>query len=191
LIVIIDNYDSFTYNLYQYIGHYYKDIIVLKNDDHKIDKLEFNKIKAFVFSPGPGQPNQSGKMPYLIKNYSAKIPMLGICLGHQAIVENYGGSIISASEICHGKVHVIEHYSNCTIFSGVKKYFNATRYHSLIASKKNFPDCLQITASSKFDKEIMAIKHKKQKIYGLQFHPESIETEYGLNMIKNFINEVI
>lgn len=189
--MIIDNYDSFTYNLYQYIGHYYKNIIVLKNDDYKIDKLEFNKIKAFVFSPGPGRPNQSGKMPYLIKNYSTKIPMLGICLGHQAIVEHFGGSIISAAEICHGKVHEIEHYSNCTIFSGVKKYFKATRYHSLVASKKNFPICLQITASSKIDKEIMAIKHKKQKIYGLQFHPESIETEYGLNMIKNFINEVV
>ena len=191
MIVIIDNYDSFTYNLYQYIGHFYEDLIVLKNDDNKIDNLEFNEVKAFIFSPGPGRPNNSGKMPSLIKKYSSKIPMLGICLGHQALVEHYGGSIISASEICHGKVHEIEHYSNSFIFSGVKKHFKATRYHSLIACKKTFPDCLEITASTKLDNEIMAIKHKHQMICGLQFHPESIETEHGLTMIKNFINEVI
>ena len=138
-----------------------------------------------------GRPNNSGKMPSLIKKYSSKIPMLGICLGHQALIEYYGGSIVSASEICHGKVHEIEHYSNSFIFSGVKKHFKATRYHSLIACKKTFPDCLEITASTKIDNEIMAIKHKHQMICGLQFHPESIETEHGLTMIKNFINEVI
>ena len=188
--MIIDNYDSFTYNLFQYVGHFYTDIMVLKNDDSRIEELDSKKIKAFIFSPGPGRPSNAGKMPVLINSYAARIPMLGICLGHQAIIENFGGSIINASEVCHGKVHLITHYSNSIIFNGVKNTFQATRYHSLVASKEFFPNCLEITAKSKLDNEIMAVQHRRNLIFGVQFHPESIETQYGLKMIENFVNEI-
>jgi len=191
LIVIIDNYDSFTYNLFQYVGQFYNDTIVLKNDDSTIDSLDIKKIKAFIFSPGPGRPSFAGKMPDLIKLYSATIPMLGICLGHQAIIENFGGIIKNSDKICHGKVHLIEHYSTSKIFNNVSKLFKATRYHSLVASYNSFPASLEVIAKTKLDNEIMAVQHKKKLIFGLQFHPESIETEYGLKMIENFINEVI
>ena len=190
MIVIIDNYDSFTYNLFQYVAHYYDDILVLKNDEPKIDSLDINIIKAFIFSPGPGRPIDAGKMPKLINLYATKIPMLGICLGHQAIAENFGGNIINANKVCHGKVHYIDHYSNSKIFKGIKGSFRATRYHSLVVSQKYFPDSLRITAKTKIDNEIMAIEHKEKLIFGLQFHPESIETEYGLKMVKNFIHEI-
>lgn len=190
MIVIIDNYDSFTYNLFQYVAHYYDDILVLKNDEPKIDSLDINIIKAFIFSPGPGRPSDAGKMPKLINLYATKIPMLGICLGHQAIAENFGGNIINANKVCHGKVHYIDHYSNSKIFKGIKGSFRATRYHSLVVSQKYFPDSLRITAKTKIDNEIMAIEHKEKLIFGLQFHPESIETEYGLKMVKNFIDEI-
>lgn len=190
MIVIIDNYDSFTYNLFQYVAHYYDDILVLKNDEPKIDSLDINIIKAFIFSPGPGRPSDAGKMPKLINLYATKIPMLGICLGHQAIAENFGGNIINANKVCHGKVHYIDHYSNSKIFKGIKGSFRATRYHSLVVSQKYFPDSLRITAKTKIDNEIMAIEHKEKLIFGLQFHPESIETEYGLKMVKNFIHEI-
>ena len=190
MIVIIDNYDSFTYNLFQYVGQFYNDTIVLKNDDSTIDSLDVKKIKAFIFSPGPGRPSYAGKMPDLIKLYNSTIPMLGICLGHQAIIENFGGSIINASEVCHGKVHSIKHDSNSIMFNGIKNIFQATRYHSLVASKEFFPDCLEITAKTKLDNEIMAVQHRKKLIFGFQFHPESIETQYGLKMIENFINAI-
>ena len=190
MIIIIDNYDSFTYNLFQYVGHFYRDITVLKNDDSKIKELDLKKIKAFIFSPGPGRPSDAGEMPALIDAHASSIPMLGICLGHQAIVENFGGSIINASEVCHGKVHSIEHDSNSIMFNGIKNTFQATRYHSLVASKEFFPDCLEITAKTKLDNEIMAVQHRRNLIFGFQFHPESIETQYGLKMIENFINAI-
>tara|TARA_B100000676_G_scaffold139828_2_gene138447 strand:+ start:3181 stop:3756 length:576 start_codon:yes stop_codon:yes gene_type:complete len=190
LIVIIDNYDSFTYNLFQYASEFYSNILILKNDDPQIDLLAINKIKAFIFSPGPGHPKFSGKMPMLINAYYKKIPMLGICLGHQAIIENFGGVIINASNICHGKVHKIKHYSNSVIFDGVNTHFHATRYNSLVASKENFPECFKISATTVLDDEIMAIQHVKYPIFGLQFHPESIETQSGLKMIKNFIRVI-
>ena len=190
MIVIIDNYDSFTYNLYQYIGHYYDKIKILKNDDSKIDLLNERDIKGLVFSPGPGRPSDAGKMPELIKLFSSKIPILGICLGHQAIIENYGGTITNASNVCHGKVELITHNSNSVIFNEITNPFRATRYHSLVASKNNFPDCLEIIAKTESDDEIMAFQHKEELIIGLQFHPESIETDDGLKMIENFINAI-
>ena len=191
MIVIIDNYDSFTYNLFQYVGQFYNDIVVLKNDDSKIDSLDAKKIKAIIFSPGPGRPSDAGKMPNLIKLHASTIPMLGICLGHQAIIENFGGAIKNADKVCHGKVHLIKHYSNSKIFKNIDSIFQATRYHSLVASFDEFPDCLEIIAKTESDNEIMAIQHKNKLIFGLQFHPESIETDFGLKMIENFINEVI
>lgn len=190
MIIIIDNYDSFTYNLYQYVGCQYDDVHVYKNDDIILDDLKADHLKAIIFSPGPGQPSKAGKMPQIIETMKFTVPLLGICLGHQAIIENFGGVIDNANEVCHGKVHTIKHYSNCLIFNDIKPTFNATRYHSLVASKINFPECLEITAKTDVDDEIMAFKHKSKHIYGLQFHPESIETTYGMKMIENFINEI-
>ena len=190
MIILVDNYDSFTYNLFQYIGNFYSDVNVYKNDDIFLDNLDCSKLKAIIFSPGPGKPSSAGKMPKIIDYYKFKVPLLGICLGHQAIIESFGGEIQNAKNVCHGKVHEIHHNSNCLMFNNIKTNFYGTRYHSLVASEINFPECLEITAKTIKDGEIMAIKHKAHHIYGLQFHPESIETIYGMQMIENFINAV-
>jgi len=189
LIIIVDNYDSFTYNLFQYVKEYYSDVKVIKNDDINLLSLDSKVIKALILSPGPGKANESGLMPQIIKKYFSKIPLLGICLGHQAIIESFGGSIINADDVYHGKVHDMKHFSNCILFNGINNNFSATRYHSLV-SKKTIPDCLKITAVTKEFNEIMGIQHKKYQIFGLQFHPESIETKDGIKMIENFINAV-
>tara|TARA_B110000014_G_C20125844_1_gene599654 strand:- start:2372 stop:2938 length:567 start_codon:yes stop_codon:yes gene_type:complete len=188
LIVIIDNYDSFTYNLFQYVGEFYDDIMVLQNNDQKIKDI--SNARAFIFSPGPGKPSKSGCMPEIIQKYKGKIPMLGICLGHQAIIENFGGKVINSKQVCHGKVHQMKHFNNSIIFKDINVQFQATRYHSLIGDKVSFPGELEVTAISCDDQEIMGVQHEDYKIFGLQFHPESIETKDGIKMIKNFI-EVI
>ena len=188
MIVIIDNYDSFTYNLFQYVGEFYDDLIVLKNDDPQVNHV--NNIKAFIFSPGPGEPSNTGYMSEIIKKHKGKIPMLGICLGHQAIIENFGGKVINSKQVCHGKVHQMQHFNNSIIFKNINTQFQATRYHSLIGDKVSFPDELEITAISCDDQEIMGIQHKEHKIFGLQFHPESIETKDGIRMVKNFIGGI-
>ena len=189
MIIIIDNYDSFTYNLLQYVKEYYCDIKVIKNDDENLLNLDLNVVKALILSPGPGKAGESGLMPKIIKKYYSKIPILGICLGHQAIIENFGGFITNADNICHGKVYDMKHFSNCVLFDGINHNFSATRYHSLV-SKKAIPDCLEITAVTKNFNEIMGIQHKEYQIFGLQFHPESIETKDGIKMIENFINVI-
>ena len=189
MIIIIDNYDSFTYNLFQYVKKYYDDVIVLKNNDKSLMEINLAKTSSIILSPGPGKPSEAGLMPKIIKKYYKSIPILGICLGHQSIVETFGGEIHSAKNICHGKVYQVKHFSNCILFKGIEKIFNATRYHSLVSSN-NIPDCLEVTAKTKIDNEIMGVKHKKYPVFGLQFHPESIETPHGLRMIKNFIYEV-
>ena len=190
MIVIINNYDSFTYNLFQYVGKFYTDISVINNDDSKLRDLNISNVKAFIFSPGPGKPSETGFMPSIIDDYKQKIPMLGICLGHQAIIENFGGKIINSQKVCHGKVHQVQHFSNSIIFDNINQKFKATRYHSLIGDKTCFPDSLEVTAVSSNDKEIMGIQHRKHKIFGLQFHPESIETKDGMKMIENFIKVI-
>tara|TARA_B100000029_G_scaffold407768_1_gene408804 strand:- start:98 stop:670 length:573 start_codon:yes stop_codon:yes gene_type:complete len=187
LIVIINNYDSFTYNLFQYVGKFYNDISVINNDSSKLKNLNISNVKAFIFSPGPGKPSNTGFMPAIIDNYKKTIPMLGICLGHQAIIENFGGKIINSKKVCHGKVYQMQHFSNSIIFNNIDSDFQATRYHSLIGDKGNFPSSLEVTAISSDEEEIMGIQHRKYKIFGLQFHPESIETKHGLKMIENFI----
>ena len=189
MIIIIDNYDSFTYNLFQYVKAYYADVEVIKNDNRNLLRLDCKIIKALIFSPGPGKSSESGLMPKIIKKYHSKIPILGICLGHQAIIENFGGSIINADDVCHGKVHDMEHFSNCILFNDIDNSFSATRYHSLV-SEQTVPDCLEVTAITKEFDEIMGIQHKNYKIFGLQFHPESIETKHGMKMIENFINAI-
>jgi len=190
LIVIIDNYDSFTFNLFQYASQFHNNVVVIKNDDPEIFDFKTNIIDAFILSPGPGTPNDGGFMLDLIQKYYSQIPFLGICLGHQAIIQLLGGKIISAKEVCHGKVHNITHNSKSIIFKNIDTSFKATRYHSLVVCKKNLPKDIEVTAIDRSDGEIMAIQHKNKLIFGLQFHPESIETKHGLLMIKNFIDVI-
>ena len=186
-ILLIDNYDSFTYNLYHYIAKFKKNVDVVRND--KIDsknilKKRYNKI---VISPGPGNPNQAGNCLKIVKDIHKKIPILGVCLGHQSIGQAFGGKIIHAQTIMHGKTSQIFH-ENTGVFNGIKSPFTATRYHSLVIDKKSLPDCFDITAWTD-DNEIMGIKHKDLPIEGVQFHPESILSEYGHDLLKNFLDQ--
>ncbi len=189
MIIIVDNYDSFTYNLFQYVKEHYHQLEVIKNDDIGLLNLDTKVIKGLILSPGPGQPSDAGLMPKIIDRYYKELPILGICLGHQAIIENFGGSIINAQDVCHGKVHAMNHFSNCILFNGIDSNFHATRYHSLV-SDKIIPDCLEVTAISYNNNEVMGVQHKQYQIFGLQFHPESIETKHGMQMIKNFIDGI-
>ena len=186
-ILLIDNYDSFTYNLYHYISKYKKNVDVIRND--KIDartilKRKYNKI---VISPGPGNPNQAGNCLKIVKEIYAKIPILGVCLGHQIIGQAFGGKIVRAQNLMHGKTSKIKHNKE-GLFKNIKNNFEATRYHSLVVDRENFPKDLLITAETK-NKTIMGLMHKNYEIYGFQFHPESISTKMGMKLIKNFITK--
>lgn len=189
MILIIDNYDSFTYNLYQYIGEIYKDIRVCRNDEISLKEIENMKPEGVVISPGPGIPEDSGVCVEFIKKFRGEIPILGICLGHQAIASAYGGKIKRAPIIKHGKCSLIKHEKN-KLFSGVKEYFNVMRYHSLIIDENNLPKDLIVTAKSLDDGVIMAVEHEEYKVYGVQFHPESLVTEFGKTIIKNFLEGI-
>jgi anthranilate synthase component 2 len=193
MILLIDNYDSFTYNLYQALGEVNPDIMTVRNDKITIDEIADLKPSHIVISPGPGRPSEAGIIEDVIKKFRGKIPILGVCLGLQAIVESYGGEITYAKSIMHGKQSEIEIISDSTIFKGIennnRNCFRAARYHSLSARKEKFPANLTITAISE-NGEIMAIEDKKNRVYGLQFHPESVLTPTGNIIIKNFL-EVI
>jgi len=184
-ILLIDNYDSFTYNLYHYIAKFKSNVDVVRND--KIDsktifRKKYNKI---VISPGPGNPSQAGNCLKIVKNVYKKIPILGVCLGHQIIGQVFGGKIIQAKNLMHGKTSKILHIKK-GLFKNIPRNFEATRYHSLIVGRKNFPKNLIITAETK-NKTIMGLMHKRYNIHGFQFHPESIKTKVGMKLIKNFI----
>ena len=185
-IILIDNYDSFTFNLYHYLSSFAK-VDVLRNDNvdhHYIVKKKYNKI---VISPGPGNPNQSGNCLRIVKNLYKKIPILGVCLGHQIIGQIFGSKIIQAKELVHGKTSNIINKKK-GILNNLPKNFLATRYHSLIIDKKSLSKDLEITACT-LDGTIMGVMHKKYKIHGVQFHPESIKTKYGLKILENFVKE--
>ena len=184
-ILLIDNYDSFTYNLYHYISKIQKNVEVVRND--KIDgktvlKRKYHKI---VISPGPGNPNQAGNCLKIVKKVYKKIPILGVCLGHQIIGQVFGGKIINAKNLMHGKTSKIMH-NKIGLFKNIHNNFEATRYHSLVVDRKRLPKNLLITAETK-NKTIMGLMHKEYDIHGLQFHPESISTKVGMKLIKNFI----
>ena len=184
-ILLIDNYDSFTYNLFHYISKIKKNVDVIRNDkiDSKIIlKKKYDKI---VISPGPGNPNQAGNCLKIVKEVYKKIPILGVCLGHQIIGQVFGGKIINAKNLMHGKTSKIMH-NNKGLFKNIKNNFEATRYHSLVVDRRNFPNELLITAETR-NKTIMGLTHKKYDIHGFQFHPESISTKVGMKLIKNFI----
>jgi len=184
-ILLIDNYDSFTYNLFHYISKFKNNVEVVRND--KIDgktilKKKFNKI---VISPGPGNPNQAGNCLKIVQDVYKKIPILGVCLGHQIIGQVFGGKIVQAKNLMHGKTSKINHDKK-GLFKNIKNNFDATRYHSLVIDRKNFPKKLIITAETQ-NKIIMGLMHKDYNIHGFQFHPESISTKVGMKLIKNFI----
>ncbi len=184
-ILIIDNYDSFTYNLYHYVSKFKINVDVIRND--KIDaknifKKKYNKV---VISPGPGNPDQAGNCLKIVKQIHKKIPILGVCLGHQIIGQVFGGKIISAKNLMHGKTSKIKHNKK-GLFKNIQNNFVATRYHSLVVDRKNFPKNLVITAETR-NSTIMALMHKDYNIHGFQFHPESINTKVGMKLIKNFI----
>lgn len=186
MILIIDNYDSFTYNLYQYIGIYKKNIEVIRNDKLSLEDIIKMSPSGIIISPGPGRPEEAGISVPIIKELGGKFPIFGVCLGHQAIGYAYGASIVSAPKIMHGKVSYIEH-KHQGIFQNLPNPFLATRYHSLVIDPDYFPDELEITASTQ-DGVIMGIQHKVHKnMFGVQFHPESIMTEAGMEMIQNFL----
>lgn len=184
MILIIDNYDSFTYNIVQRIGELRHETMVLRNDKATIKKIAKLQPSHIIISPGPCTPNEAGNSNEIIRYFSGKIPLLGICLGHQCIASVFGGKIIRNKPV-HGKEDNIFHDEK-TIYSGVKQGFSAARYHSLIVDKKTLPDCFEISAWNK-EKLIMGIRHKDFKLEGVQFHPESIITKSGYKILKNFI----
>ncbi|MBL7156704.1 MAG: aminodeoxychorismate/anthranilate synthase component II [Candidatus Omnitrophica bacterium] len=185
MILVIDNYDSFTYNLVQYLGELGEDPLVFRNDALTLNKIKKMKPRSIIISPGPGMPRDAGISNNVIKKFSGSIPILGVCLGHQCIGEVFGGKIKRAKYIMHGKTSFI-HHTRKTIFKNVKNPFEATRYHSLIIERKSLPRTLEIIAETK-KKEIMGIKHKKHPTWGVQFHPESILTSEGKKILKNFL----
>ena len=186
MILVIDNYDSFTYNLVQYLGELGADIEVYRNDKITLDEIKKLKgLEKIVISPGPGVPKDAGITEDVISTFGKKIPILGVCLGHQAIGEVFGGKIVGAKNLMHGKTSSI-HHDGKGIFKGVENPFEATRYHSLLVDRRTFPKILRITAETK-DKEIMGLQHKDDPIYGVQFHPESILTKAGKDILKNFL----
>lgn len=189
MILLIDNYDSFTYNLYQQIGSIYPDIKVVRNDMITLDEIEKLAPEALVISPGPGYPNEAGISVDAIKRFAGKIPILGVCLGHQSIAEAFGGKIVRALEPKHGKASMITVNNSTPLFKGMPEKIKAARYHSLIVEKASLPDCLEVIAEDE-DGQIMALRHKELAVYGVQFHPESVLTDLGKSMISNFLSEI-
>ncbi|MCX5716567.1 MAG: aminodeoxychorismate/anthranilate synthase component II [Candidatus Omnitrophica bacterium] len=185
MILVIDNYDSFTYNLVQYLGELGADLQVYRNDKITLSEIKRLKPGRIVISPGPKWPKNAGVSNETIKTFSGKVPMLGVCLGHQCIGEVLGGKVILAPRIMHGKTSLVYHNGKA-IFKGIENPFEATRYHSLLVDRDSLPSCLEITAWTK-EKEIMGLRHKKFPVWGVQFHPESILTVEGKKLLKNFL----
>ena len=187
MILMVDNYDSFTYNLVQYLGQLGEELIVKRNDEITIEEIEELNPDFLMISPGPCSPNEAGISMEAIKYFAGKIPIFGVCLGHQSIAQVFGGNVVRAERLMHGKTSEIFHDGK-TIFANLPNPFTATRYHSLIVKKETLPDCFEISAWTAAE-EIMAIRHKTLPIEGVQFHPESIMTKHGLDLLQNFINQ--
>ncbi len=185
MLLMIDNYDSFTYNLVQYLGELGQDVQVYRNDEINLKKITELKPKYIVISPGPCTPNEAGISLALIEEFAGKIPLLGVCLGHQSIGQAFGGKIIKAKTLMHGKTSLIHHTSK-GVFTDLPNPYTATRYHSLVIERESIPDCLDVTAWTD-DGEIMGVKHKTLAVEGVQFHPESVLTEHGHDLLNNFL----
>lgn len=186
MILIIDNYDSFTYNLYQYVGEINPDIEVYRNDKITVEKVKQKNPSHIIISPGPGFPRNAGISEDVIMKLGDSIPIMGVCLGHQAIGEVYGGKVVHARELVHGKASDIQLDGNCELFGSLPEKIRAGRYHSLIVDRESLPADLIITAGTD-DGEIMGLRHKSYPVYGIQFHPESILTSCGKTIIRNFL----
>ena len=187
MLLMLDNYDSFTYNLVQYFAELGQEVKVFRNDKISVTEIDGMKPDYIVISPGPCTPNEAGISLEIVNYFQGKIPLLGVCLGHQSIAQAFGGKIIHAKKIMHGKTSKIEH-DNQGVFANLTSPFTATRYHSLVIERESCPECFDITAWSTDDNEIMGIKHKTLPIEGVQFHPESILTEHGHDLLKNFLD---
>ena len=190
MLLMIDNYDSFTFNIVQYFGELGADVRVYRNDEISIEQIESLKPDHLVISPGPCTPHEAGISVKAIKHFAGKLPILGVCLGHQSIGQAFGGKIVHAREVMHGKTSPI-HHANTGVFSDLANPFLATRYHSLVIEQASLPDCLEVTAWTEVNgkrDEIMGVRHKTLDIQGVQFHPESILTEHGHDMLKNFLD---
>lgn len=191
MILMIDNYDSFTYNIVQYLAELGANVKVVRNDEISLADIETLRPDKIVISPGPCTPNEAGISLSLIENYAGKIPILGVCLGHQSIGQAFGGRVIKAKKIMHGKTSMIYH-NNSGVFANLPNPFQATRYHSLVIEQASLPECLKITAWTQNENgeldEIMGVRHEKFPLEGVQFHPESILTEYGHELLKNFLD---
>ncbi len=185
VILMIDNYDSFTFNLVQYLGEMGQELVVKRNDEISINEIEEMNPDFLMISPGPCTPDDAGISLDAIRTFAGKVPIFGVCLGHQSIAQAFGGDVIRAEQLMHGKTSDIYHDGK-TVFAGLEQPFSAARYHSLIVKKETLPACFEISAWTK-DDEIMAIRHKELPIEGVQFHPESIITSYGKDMLRNFI----
>lgn len=188
MLLMIDNYDSFTYNLVQYFAELGEEVIVHRNDEMTLEQIDALKPQYIVISPGPCTPNEAGISVPAIQRFAGKIPILGVCLGHQSIGQAFGGKIIHAKNLMHGKTSSIFHNNN-SVFKGLPSPITATRYHSLVIDRSTLPDCLEITAWTD-DGEIMGVRHKTLAVEGVQFHPESILTEHGHAMLKNFLGSI-
>jgi anthranilate synthase component 2 len=185
MLLMLDNYDSFTYNLVQYLGELGEDVRVFRNDEITVEEVGKLKPDHIVISPGPCTPNEAGISVPLIHEFAGKIPILGVCLGHQSIGQAFGGRIVHAKQLMHGKTSLVSH-NDIGVFKGLPNPFTATRYHSLVIERETCPDCLEITAWTD-DGEIMGVRHKTLPVEGVQFHPESILTEYGHELLRNFL----
>lgn len=187
MLLMIDNYDSFTYNLVQYLGELGEDVRVFRNDEITLDEVAMLAPSAIVISPGPCTPKEAGVSVALIERYAADIPILGVCLGHQAIGQAFGGRIVHAKQVMHGKTSAIRHEGK-GVFAGLPDPLTATRYHSLVIERESLPSCLEITAWTD-DGEIMGVRHREFAVQGVQFHPESILTEAGHDLLRNFLRQ--
>lgn len=186
MILLIDNYDSFSYNLFQLIGTLNPDIKVIRNDEMTCEEIEALAPDKIIVSPGPGKPSEAGICEDVIRYFKGKIPIFGVCLGHQAICETFGGVVSYAKRLMHGKMSVVTIDRSSKIFAGMDERIEAARYHSLSAVPEKLPDCLKVIARSD-DGEVMAVEHKEYPVYGVQFHPESILTPKGMEILKNFL----
>jgi 4-amino-4-deoxychorismate synthase (2-amino-4-deoxychorismate-forming) component II len=185
MLIVIDNYDSFTYNLVQYLGELGERIEVRRNNEVTVDEIEKMSPDRIVISPGPGTPNDAGVSLQVIEEFGGKIPILGVCLGHQAIGQSFGGRVVRAANLVHGKSSAVQHDGK-TIFEGLEQNFTAGRYHSLVVDSTSVPDCLEVSARTP-NGTVMGLRHRKMKIEGVQFHPESIMTTEGKKLLANFL----
>lgn len=194
MLLMIDNYDSFTYNVVQYFAELGADVRVFRNDEITLQQIEEMNPDHLVISPGPCTPNEAGISMAAIEHFAGKLPILGICLGHQSIGQVFGGHVVRAGQVMHGKTSAIYH-TNQGVFAGLNNPYQATRYHSLVIDKERLPDCLEVTAWTQNEdgsiEEVMGVRHKTLPIEGVQFHPESILTQHGHDLLKNFLNQTL